>query len=119
MTDVCLRTPGQTPEGMPCSLTLSEQIVEAIAEQAAAIVLERLQAPPSATSPYLTVNEATEFIRAKPQRIYDLLSARRLTRHKEGGRTLVLRAELESLIVAEARNRGGPGVAPRPANPHS
>jgi excisionase family DNA binding protein len=49
-------------------------------------------------SPYLTTREAAEFLRCKPQRIHDLLSARRLTRIKEGRRTLVLRAELEGLL---------------------
>jgi len=42
----------------------------------------------------MTVAEAAELIRAKPQRIYDLLSAGRLTRVNDGARTLVSRAEI-------------------------
>jgi excisionase family DNA binding protein len=62
------------------------------------VKLEPATEPPS---PYLTTAEAAEYLRAKPQRVHDLLSAGRLTRFKEGGRTLVLRAELEALVKAE------------------
>ena len=50
----------------------------------------------------LTVKQAAALIGAKPQRIYDLLSQRRLTRYKEGGRTLVSREELEALVRPDA-----------------
>jgi excisionase family DNA binding protein len=76
---------------------LVEELAAEVADRAEAILRERLEAverePESA---YMTVPEAAELLRAKPQRVYDLLSARRLTRHKDGSRVLVLRAELES-----------------------
>jgi len=80
---------------------LPDEILERIAERAAEIVLAELQrtSPPS-SSPYLTVKEAATYLRCQRQRIDDLLSQRRLTRVKEGGRTLVLRAEVEALAVA-------------------
>ena len=46
---------------------------------------------------FLTVAEAASVLRCKPQRVYDLLSQRRLSRVKEGGRTLLLRDEVEAL----------------------
>jgi len=51
-----------------------------------------------AASEFLSVSEAAELLRAKPQRIYDLLSSGRLTRVKDGARVLVARAELETWL---------------------
>lgn len=82
------------------SLVLPDAVVEAIAARAAAIVLERMgERTERRSSPYATVAEAAEFLRAKPQRIHDLTSAGRLRRFKEGGRTLVLWSELEALVT--------------------
>jgi excisionase family DNA binding protein len=97
-------------------LVLPEELVDAIAERAAALVLERL-GEPTAASPFLTVVEAAEFLRCERQRVYDLLSAGRLARHKDGSRVLVSRAELEAHVngVAPAlptgpRSRSGGGA---------
>ena len=92
---------------LPCSLTLSAETIEAIAQRAAAIVQGRLSAS-SPSSPYLTVAEAAEHLRAKPQRVYDLLSARRLTRYKDGRRTLVSREELDTHVASEGQSRVAP-----------
>jgi excisionase family DNA binding protein len=46
-------------------------------------------------SPYLTVFEAAELLRCSRQRVDDLLSQHRLTRYKDGRRTLVSRTEIE------------------------
>lgn len=54
----------------------------------------------------LTVAEAAERIRAKPQRVYDLLSDGRLTRHKDGSRVLVSRRELNAHVRAGRGDRG-------------
>jgi hypothetical protein len=61
--------------------------------------------------PWLRVPEAAE-MRCKPQRIHDLLSAGRLSRFKEGGGTLVFRAELEALVSADRVAQVLP-IAPR------
>jgi excisionase family DNA binding protein len=53
-------------------------------------------------SPYMTVPEAAEYLRCTRQRIYDLLSARRLRRFKDGSRVLISRAELDEHLA-----RGG------------
>src|SRR5262249_19127834 len=87
------------------------EVVEAVAERAAVIVLEQLAAPTSAESEFLTVSEAAAVLRCKPQRIYDLLSAGRLTRYKDGSRVLVRRADLVAhLMPTGARSRMGNGV---------
>ena len=53
-------------------------------------------------SDLLTVDEAAAFLRCKPQRIRDLLSQRRLARVKDGGRTLIERADLEAHLERES-----------------
>jgi excisionase family DNA binding protein len=88
------------------NLELSDSVVEEIAQRAAEIVLAR--APTSngnATSPYLTIVEAAEFLRSKRHRVDDLLSRGTLTRHKDGSRTLILRSELEAYIAGEPTGR--------------
>ena len=53
---------------------------------------------PATPSPYLTVAEAAEYLRCSRERIHALLTQRRLARHKDGGRTLILHAELEAYV---------------------
>ena len=46
--------------------------------------------------PVETVAEAAEYLRCKPQRIYDLRSSGRLPRHGDGSRVLIRRADLDA-----------------------
>jgi hypothetical protein len=62
------------------TLTVPDRLVERIAERAAEIALARLAPTARLASPFLSVAEAAAYLRAKPQRVYDLLSAGRLTR---------------------------------------
>ena len=82
-------------------LHLSESDMAELVEKVAAVVLERQPEPP-APSPYFTITEAAEYARSKPHRIYDLLSAGRLTRFKDGSRVLVSRAELAAHLSGVA-----------------
>jgi excisionase family DNA binding protein len=78
-------------------LALSEAALETIARRAAEIVLGDLQDlldSAQTSSPYLTVAETADFLRSSRQRVYDLLSERKLTRVKDGARVLVRRDEL-------------------------
>jgi len=86
------------------ALAIPPELVEAIAQRAAEIVLERQGVTAASTSPYLTIPEAAELLRSKRQRVDDLLSSGRLSRFKDGSRTLVSRAELEQHVA---------GVMPR------
>jgi excisionase family DNA binding protein len=76
-----------------------EQLID---ERVAARVSEYAPAA-AAVSPYMTIPEAAEYLRCSRQRIDDLLSQRRLTRHKDGKRTLVSRDEVAAYVVEERR----------------
>ena len=101
---------------------LFEELVEAVADEAArravAIVRAELAALSPAASEYLTVPEAAELLRARPQRVYDLLSEGRLQRFKDGSRVLIRRADLEAYLAdgvarvlpTAARSGAGSGV---------
>src|SRR5262249_16007902 len=80
------------------ALKMSDYAMETIATRAAQILVANLDATTTTEMPYLTVQEAAEYLCSKPQRVYDLLSSRRLTRYKVGSRVLVLRAELDDYL---------------------
>jgi excisionase family DNA binding protein len=80
----------------PALEELIDEIVDRVAERVLEQIRAEVEAPP--TSPYLTVPEASELLRCRRQRVDDLLSQRRLTRYKEGRRTLVSRAEIEVYV---------------------
>jgi excisionase family DNA binding protein len=96
------------------SIAVPAGVLEEIAARAAELVLERLDAP-APVSPFMSIAEAAEFLRCKRQRIDDLLSSGRLTRHKDGSRTLVSRAELEQHVGAACRAVAGNGKGRLPA----
>jgi excisionase family DNA binding protein len=56
----------------------------------------------------MTIVEAAAYARCKRQRIDDLLSMRRLTRHKDGRRTLIRRAELDAYLNRNQPRKGPP-----------
>lgn len=86
---------------MKLAVELPADALEQIAERAAEIVLERLGDAGGIESPYLTVDEAADFLRCKKQRVYELRSSGRLTAFNDGGRALVARAEVERLVEVE------------------
>jgi excisionase family DNA binding protein len=88
----------------PLVLPFPHELLEKIAQRAAEIAIAHEPAAPlDRPSPYMTVQEAADYLRAKPQRVYDLLSARRLTRHKDGSRVLISRDELDTHLGATPR----------------
>jgi excisionase family DNA binding protein len=87
-------------------LDVPPEILSAIAVLVVPLVLGELQRSETRRADeleYLTVAEAAERLRAKPQRVYDLLSAGRIRRYKDGARVLVKRTELEAYLA-----KGGP-----------
>jgi excisionase family DNA binding protein len=117
-------TPGHTraanaryvsPSPPALGVVLSEALVTELAERVTEHVLEQVGAQLAALthSPYLTVTEAAEHLRAKPQRVYDLLSSGRLRRYKDGSRVLVSRAEIDAYLSGSGPNRVAPAL------PHS
>ena len=81
----------------PEALAELEALIDARVEQC----LAKCIPAPTPPSPLLTVDEAGAYIRAKPQRIRDLLYQRRLTAIKDGTRTLIVRAELDAYLNNE------------------
>jgi excisionase family DNA binding protein len=81
----------------PVQLLLPPEAIEAIAQRAAELVLAQL--PARQPSPYLSVDEAAVYLRCTKQRVYDLVSAGRLPRHKDGARLLLRRSDLDALVA--------------------
>jgi excisionase family DNA binding protein len=84
------------------ALPIPPEWLDALADLVADKLADRLPAAPE-PSPYMTTAEAAAYLCCKPQRVHDLLSAGRLTRHKDGRRTLIARADLEAHLAKETR----------------
>ena len=80
---------------MNVRLDIPDELVEAVAVRVAELIGTR------ETSPLLTVDEAAEYLRCAPKRIYDLTSQRRLDFVKDGSRTLIRRAALDLYLSKE------------------
>jgi excisionase family DNA binding protein len=76
--------------------------IETVTAPIAAALAEQIRAQVRATppSPYLNIQEAAEYLRCKPQRVYDLVSARVLERYKDGTRVLVRRDEIDAYLAS-------------------
>jgi excisionase family DNA binding protein len=64
-------------------------------------IVERVKTeigPPAERSPYMTIPEAADYLRASRQAVDDLLRRGKLARHKRGRCVLVRRSELEALV---------------------
>ncbi len=86
----------ETPE---VTFALPPELLEAIAARAAELVEDRVAEAPE---PWLDVHEAAEYLRCKPQRIYDLVSQGRLRHRKDGRRLLFRRSELDAYLEESA-----------------
>ena len=75
----------------------ADSLAEAIAARIAPTAT-----PAQPETAYLSVPEAAEVLRCRPQRIYDLLSRGRLSRYRDGSRVLLSRSELEQYLQADA-----------------
>jgi excisionase family DNA binding protein len=82
---------------------LLEELVDRVAERLVQKLEERERrwTPRQDQCELLSVAEAAEVLRCKPQRVYDLRSAGRLPRTTEGGRAVVRRADVERLVDEE------------------
>ncbi|MGI8595083.1 MAG: helix-turn-helix domain-containing protein [Solirubrobacteraceae bacterium] len=71
----------------------------------------------SPSDPWLSIEEAAEHLRARPQRLYDLVSAGRLRPAKDGRRLLFRRSWIDSYLEGGNRQDGGPGArSPAPVH---
>jgi len=76
---------------MNVAVALSDEDVERIAQRV-------LAAGSSPSDPWLSIEEAAEHLRAKPQRLYDLVSTGRLKPAKDGRRLLFRRSWLDAYL---------------------
>jgi excisionase family DNA binding protein len=77
---------------------LLDELVDRVADR----VVHRLGSLPSSHGgELLSIAEAAELLRCKPQRLYDLRSSGRLPRTVEGGRAVVRRADVQRLVSEE------------------
>lgn len=78
---------------------LLDDVVERVAVRVAELLAEgdRHRARPE-SGELLSVAEAAEVLRCKPQRVYDLRCAGRLPKTTEGGRAVVRRSDLDGLV---------------------
>lgn len=82
------------------SVELPAELVELIAQRAAAILADRT--PTDEAEGFMDVAGAAEFLACPASRIYALVSAKRLPVHRDGSRLLFRRDELRDYI-----DRGG------------
>ena len=84
----------------PLALELPDELVELIAQRAAAILAERQ--PTDQADSFMDVAGAADFLACPVSRIYALTSAGRLPCHRDGSRLIFDRAELRAYV-----NQGG------------
>jgi excisionase family DNA binding protein len=83
---------------MDIIVTLSDEQVRAIAEQAAAIMREQQT---SSAPTWLNTSDAAGYIAAKPGRVHDLVQLGRLTPRRDGRRLLFRRDELDTYLEGQ------------------
>ena len=84
---------------MSASLPIPDELVEQIAQRAAALVVEQ-QA--TAAAPWLDADAAADYLATSRGRIYDLVQLGKLQPHRDGRRLLFRRSGLDSYLEASA-----------------
>jgi excisionase family DNA binding protein len=106
-------------DGVNLSLELPSELVEAIAERAAVLVFERALAE-NGRSPWLTAQEAADYLRCSRQRVYDLKSSRQIVAAQDGKRPLFHRAVLDAYLAGgREAARAAAAALPLPAGSRS
>lgn len=78
-------------------LPFPPELLEVIAARAAELVEDRAEA----ADLWMDVGESAEYLRCKPQRIYDLVSQARLEHRKDGRRLLFRRSWIDEYLERE------------------
>lgn len=76
-------------------LAVPDALVDAIARRVVQLMPSSAGAP---VSPWLDVDQAADYLRCKPQRIYDLVAAGELRPAKDGRRSLFRREWLDAYL---------------------
>jgi hypothetical protein len=83
-------------------LSLPPELVEAIAQRAADILVEREAAAAGEERRWLTIPDAMAYTGFPRQWFYDARSSGRLAKHGAGRKAVIDRHELDALIEADA-----------------
>jgi excisionase family DNA binding protein len=82
-------------------LSVPGEFIEAIATRVAELIQHAAGIP----EPWIGVDEAAAHLACKPQRIYDLVSQRRLPFRRDGRRVLFRRSDLDGYLDTDGLNR--------------
>jgi excisionase family DNA binding protein len=82
---------------MTFAVELPEELVEAMAQRAAELVLEQA---PEEPDEWLTTQGAADYLKCGRRRIFNLVSEGRIPVHREGARLLFKRSELDAWITS-------------------
>jgi excisionase family DNA binding protein len=78
-------------------LEVPPALIEHIAQRVVQILAAQA---PTASAPWLSTEQAADYIAAKPARIHDLVALGRLTPRRDGRRLLFKRSDLDDYIEA-------------------
>jgi excisionase family DNA binding protein len=87
-------------------LHLGEDALERLAELVAAKVAARMDGTSAASSPWMTAEEAADYLRCSVSRLRKLSMHRELAAHRDGGRVLYRREELDAFITDGGASTG-------------
>ena len=88
--------------GVALRLDAPPTLIAALAHAVADELERRGTTPTSPASPYLDVTEAARYLRCKPQRLYDLVSAGSIEPSRDGKRLLFRRDALDGYLAGAA-----------------
>ncbi len=80
----------------PFSLSVPPELVDALAERVAALIAEQATPVPL---PYLTVEEAAEYLGRPRSRVYELVAQKRVRHYREGRALLFRREDLDACLT--------------------
>ncbi len=94
--------------GHALTLAVPDELVQALAERIAALLVERVEARPQLASPWLDFEAALAYLGFTRDRLYKLTAARAIPfRKKRGGHALLFhRDELDRWLEAEYESTG-------------
>jgi excisionase family DNA binding protein len=80
-------------------LTLPPEVLEALAQRAAELVVGMVAAGPARAEPWISVEQAAAHLCCPKSRVYSLVSARRIPYQKDGSRVLFKASELDAWVA--------------------
>lgn len=89
-----------TLAGTELGLVIPPALLESIARRVLELMAEQGRlAEPATVSEFMTVEEAADYLRCSRQRVYDLVSSRRLPKYRDGTRVLLKRSDIDAYLT--------------------